>query len=50
MIHVANSINMATLLERRLWNRVLVRVITREKGSLDPSKMDRIPRKRSNNI
>jgi hypothetical protein len=37
---VANSINTTTLLERKLSNRVLVRVITREKGSLDLSKSD----------
>jgi hypothetical protein len=51
MIHVvASSINTMTLLERKLWNRVHVCVITREKGSLDPSKSDGILRKRSNNI
>ena len=35
MIHVlANSTNTTTLPERRLWNRVLVRVITRKKDGL----------------
>jgi len=46
MIHVvANSINTTTLLERKLRNRVHVCVITREKGSLDPSKSDGILKK-----
>jgi hypothetical protein len=31
---VANSTNMTTLPERRLWNRVLVHVITRKKDDL----------------
>ncbi|HYZ49386.1 MAG TPA: hypothetical protein VE593_00755 [Nitrososphaeraceae archaeon] len=35
MIHVvANSTNTTTLPERRLWNRVLVHVITRKKDGL----------------
>jgi hypothetical protein len=41
---------MTTIPEKELCNRVHVRVITREKGSLDPSKSDGILRKRSNNI